>query len=366
MLTGVALFCATPVRAQVTISSDATYASVHYDGYLRSPVVLVSPLVRIERPTLTLAGRGNFSRFESGNLSTDLTVAGSLYPRSAGPWRAELSASGGLSRYIDANTGYGTLGIRAHRMVRSAGIWLGGSGNVVSGSSTAVIRSVRGEVGAWARVGPLTMSAASMANNVQQTRYIDTGVQARYTRGWLELAGGGGARGGDQTLGLRSWGDISATMWLSRRMAIVIGHGAYPSDPTQLSPGGQYSALSVRLATRPPALREAVSRTLGYPTPTLVRPVVADFDVARQRDGRVRIRVQAPGAASVELMGNFTDWEPASLERTRGDQWEIVLPLPRGTHQLNVRVNGGEWGVPPGVGTATDDFGVVVGLLVIA
>ena len=366
LLTGVALLCAAPVSAQVTVSTDATYASVHYDGYLRSPVVLVSPVVRFELPTLTLASRANVSRFASGNLSTDLLLAGSLYPRSAGVWRAEIAATGGLSRYLDNNTGYGTLGARAHRMARSAGIWLGGSGSAVTGS-TAIIRGVRGEAGAWARVGPLTMSAATMLNSVQETRYVDTGIQARWTRGWIELSGGAGTRGGDRTLGLRTWGDLSATMWVSRRIAVVLGHGSYPSDPTQLSPGGQYSALSLRFATRPPALREALSRAVGYPSPRpLVRPVVAGFDVDRQRDGRTRIRMLAADAASVELMGTFTDWSPVSLERTRGDQWEILLDLPRGTHQLNVRVDGGEWGVPPGVATAPDDFGGVVGLLVIA
>ena len=366
VLTGVALLGAAPVRAQVSVSSDATWATVHYDGYQRSPVVLLSPVVRLERPTLTLAGRGNFSRFASGNLSTDLLLAGSLYPRAAGPWRAEILGSGGISRYLDANTGYGTLGVRAHRMARSAGIWFGGSGSAVSGSID-VIRSVRGELGGWARVGPLTMSAATMVNSVQEARYVDTGIQTRYTRGWLELAGGAGTRGGDETLGLRSWGDLSATLWLSRRLAVVVGHGAYPSDPTQLSPGGRYTALSLRFATRPPAFREALSRTIGYPTTRpLVRPVVAGFEVDRQRDGRTRIRVRAADATSVELMGTFTDWTPVSLARTRGDRWEIVLDLPRGTHQLNVRVDGGEWGVPPGVGTAPDDFGGVVGLLVIA
>ena len=119
MLTGAALLSAAPVRAQVSVSTDATWASVHYDGYQRSPVVLLSPVVRLERPTLTIAGRGNFSRFASGNLSTDLLLAGSLYPRAAGPWRAEILGSGGISRYLDANTGYGTLGVRAHRLART-------------------------------------------------------------------------------------------------------------------------------------------------------------------------------------------------------------------------------------------------------
>ena len=251
-------------------------------------------------------------------------------------------------------------------MARSAGFWLGGSGSAVNGS-TAIIRGVRGEVGGWTRVGALTMSAVSTANSVQGTHYVDTGIQARYTRGWLEFGGGAGMRGGGQTLGLRNWGDISATAWISRRVAVVVGHGSYPSDPTQLSPGGQYTALSLRFATRPPAIREALTRSVGYPSPRpLVRPVVAGFEVSRQRDGRTRIRVRAPDASSVELMGTFTDWAPISFERARGDEWEVVLQLERGTHHLNVRVDGGEWGVPPGVGTAPDDFGGVVGLLVIS
>ena len=155
-------------------------------------------------------------------------------------------------------------------------------------------------------------------------------------------------------------------MWLTRRLAIVLGHGAYPVDLSQLAPGGRYTALSMRIATRPPALRDALARSVRYPTPSVVRPVVATFDVKRNRDGTVRIRVRAPGAGSVELVGDFTDWDPLALERTIGDTWQIILPLASGTHRLNIRVDGGEWGVPPGVGTAQDEFGGVVGLLLIA
>jgi 1,4-alpha-glucan branching enzyme len=76
--------------------------------------------------------------------------------------------------------------------------------------------------------------------------------------------------------------------------------------------------------------------------------------------------VRAPGAGRVELVGDFTDWDPLALQRTRGDTWEITLPLASGTHRLNVRVDGGEWGVPPGISAAPDEFGGVVGLLLIS
>jgi hypothetical protein len=153
---------------------------------------------------------------------------------------------------------------------------------------------------------------------------------------------------------------------VSRRLAVVLGHGAYPVDLAQLAPGGRYSALSLRIATRPPALRDALARSVRTPTASIARPVVATFDAKRNRDGTVRIRVRAPGAGSVELIGDFTDWDPLALGRTRGDSWEIVIPLASGTHRFNVRVDGGAWGVPPGIGSAPDEFGGVVGLLLIS
>jgi hypothetical protein len=64
-------------------------------------------------------------------------------------------------------------------------------------------------------------------------------------------------------------------------------------------------------------------------------------------------------------MGDFTDWDPVPLQLRRGDSWEITIPIPRGTNRFNVRVNGGEWGAPPGVPVTDDDFGGVVGLIVI-
>jgi hypothetical protein len=223
------------------------------------------------------------------------------------------------------------------------------------------------------RSGPFAGSAAATRTAMRDVAYFDAVLHARFDHDWLQLTASAGARGGDATgvagrdsLGRRRWGDVSATMWLSRRVAVVLGHGAYPVDLAQLAPGGRYTALSLRIATRPPALRDALGRSVRVPTASIVRPVVATFDVKRNRDGSVRIRARAPGAASVELAGDFTDWDPLALQRARGDSWEITLQLARGTHRLNVRVDGGEWGVPPGIGTAPDEFGGVVGLLLIS
>ena len=359
------LLGAASLDAQVSVSADATVATVHYDGFLRSGVLLFTPVARIDRPLFSLTGRGTFSLFESGNHSTDLVLAASVFTPRVESWQAELTADGGISRYLQNNNGYGSVGARVHRSGARAGFWFG-AGRVSVTSGTDPIGSSRGEIGSWTRTGPFAMSVAATRTAMRDVAYYDGGVHARWERDWLQLTASAGARAGDDVGGANRWGDLSATMWLNRRLAIVLGHGAYPVDLAQLAPGGRYTALSMRIATRPPALRDALARTVRLPTPSLVRPVVASFDAKRNRDGTVRIRVRAPGASSVELVGDFSDWDPLSLERTVGDTWQIVLPLASGTHRLNIRVDGGEWGVPPGIGTKLDEFGEVVGLLLIS
>ena len=82
-------------------------------------------------------------------------------------------------------------------------------------------------------------------------------------------------------------------------------------------------------------------------------------------DGDVRlIRVRAPGAESVTLTGDFTDWQPVPMLRADGDRWEVTWPITPGVHRVNVRVNNGEWIVPRGLRVELDDFGGAVGILV--
>jgi 1,4-alpha-glucan branching enzyme len=75
--------------------------------------------------------------------------------------------------------------------------------------------------------------------------------------------------------------------------------------------------------------------------------------------------VRAPGAAAVELMGDFTNWQPVSLKSTGSEWWTIALPITTGIHELNVRMNGGPWTVPLGLMEKRDEFGSSVGVVVI-
>jgi 1,4-alpha-glucan branching enzyme len=75
--------------------------------------------------------------------------------------------------------------------------------------------------------------------------------------------------------------------------------------------------------------------------------------------------VVAPGAAQVELMGDFTSWDTVRLNRVAKDTWEATLRIEPGTYRVSVRVDGGAWGAPPGIPSQRDEFNGVVGVVVV-
>jgi 1,4-alpha-glucan branching enzyme len=94
-------------------------------------------------------------------------------------------------------------------------------------------------------------------------------------------------------------------------------------------------------------------------------PVVTAFAAERSHAGWVTLRVNAPLAQLVEVTGDFTNWTPVRLERASNGWWSATVPIDRGKYQMNVRLNGGKWLVPPGLLSMLDEFGGSVGLLVI-
>ncbi len=99
--------------------------------------------------------------------------------------------------------------------------------------------------------------------------------------------------------------------------------------------------------------------------PPGLTPVVAAFEAAPDSSDRWTLRVQAPTAARVEIMGDFTHWEPVALDRDANGRWSVRFAVAPGIHRMNVRVDGGPWGVPPGVPVLHDEFSGAVGMLVI-
>jgi len=82
-------------------------------------------------------------------------------------------------------------------------------------------------------------------------------------------------------------------------------------------------------------------------------------------EGAARIDVSVAKAERVELMADFTGWEPIMLDRA-GDGWFAERPVAPGLHRLAIRVDGGEWTAPTNVPKLRDDdLGGTVGLITV-
>lgn len=78
----------------------------------------------------------------------------------------------------------------------------------------------------------------------------------------------------------------------------------------------------------------------------------------------VRVRLRAPEAREVVVLGDFTGWEAVPLERRDG-LWVVTLQVEPGVYHFGFRVDG-EWFVPEDAsGRVTDDWGRTNGTLVV-
>jgi 1,4-alpha-glucan branching enzyme len=67
----------------------------------------------------------------------------------------------------------------------------------------------------------------------------------------------------------------------------------------------------------------------------------------------------APGASSVQLVGDFTDWQkfPIEMYKSTSDVWQVTVKLENGPHYYRFLVDG-EWRDDPGCDVrAPNDFG---------
>jgi hypothetical protein len=85
--------------------------------------------------------------------------------------------------------------------------------------------------------------------------------------------------------------------------------------------------------------------------------------VAALRVGsEVRIDVSGVGGARVEMMADFTEWQPVPLVRD-GDVWRVTRAITPGLHRIALRVDGGEWLVPRNLPRSEDELVGAVGLI---
>jgi len=152
-----------------------------------------------------------------------------------------------------------------------------------------------------------------------------------------------------------TWGRVQSAIALAPTMAIIASAGVRPSSAAYGIGRSRFMELGARVS--PGALRRPR-------LPHGVRPSAAAFQVEEDRGAR-RLRVRVPGARSVELAGDFTNWQPIALRQGDTDEWEVTLPIAPGVHRIAIRVDGDSWTTPPGVAAVADEFQGTVGVIVV-
>jgi len=366
---------AASVSAQRVMSSiDLTGTGVWYADSIRAAGTSIAPAIRLDWPAATLAGSFAFSHLGKSGSSIQGSVMPSLITPNLGPFSAELEGSFGGSSHHDGTKTGAALGMtRLYAGRANASAWVGiGGGGTWDGS---VWRSVgQRELGAWLERNNTSAVLTVAPIVVEDTlSYTDTQLSVHqalknkdfefgFTGGWR--AGSVGPEIGGTA---RLWGSLSGSVWLASRVAIVASAGTYPVDFTQGYPGGRFATVALRFASH--GIRRSAetvaTRDVGSDRTDSSRPMVTGFGVHAEESPRQTIRVEARGAQTVEINGDFTQWRPKNLIRKPDGTWAVSLPIVPGVHQVNIRIDGGAWVAPPGLLTSTDEFGGIVGILVI-
>jgi hypothetical protein len=361
--------------AQAAVSTlDFGRTTIRSDS-VNGSAFTVAPSLRMEWPRLTLDGAGSYSQFGANSQNAQGALDASLFTPAVGLLAGEVAGSlGGSVQEIGAHPGEMIGTGRVHLMSATRGAWVGaGGGRAWDGARWRAIRTR--EAGLWGSVARATGVLFATPTVVDDsTRYTDVQVAIRWLAPRFEIGASMARRVGLTAPTARdatsSWGSATATAWLAAHAALVVSGGAYPADYMQGYPGGRFVSVGFRLASRSETnatldqrelRRAALQRREIEPGPgglTLL-------DVGRSAAGYRTVRVYAPSARQVELSADFTSWEPVLLARASDGWWTARLPIASGVHQVNVRVDGGQWTVPPGMATIVDEFGSASALLAV-
>jgi len=402
--------------AQVASKIEAGQYSVS-DGVVPSSVLRLTPNIQYTFPHATIRARGSAYLSDQQLQIADGIVSGTFTSPTVYGVRAEML--GNASRAMDdrsLGTDQVDVQTRVHVLFRThGGMWLGGG--VARPWRVAVVSSAEiTDVGAWGKLGDANtkfgiatltttftnfsfsktasvhdtgsaslscamtpasvaavMSLASEARPplfsespvagacARQSRFSDLETMLRWEVGAFELSAAMGHRFGDSydvTPDSRRWTSANATLWLNERVAIIGGGGRQPALPLRGLPARSFWMTGLQLAYAP------ISKTaipVALPHTVLVKSF--EMKPAASGGGMQKIVIRVGGVETVDVMGDFSDWSPLTLIRRGRDLWELALPLSAGMHQINVRVDGGQWVPPPGMPTMREGYNGEVGLV---
>lgn len=281
----------------------------------------------------------------------------------AGELSAELGAvSGPGSRPATS----GVAAVRLWRAVGNAGGWLRLSGDLAT-REAGWLGGEGVDAGAWWRWPriQLTTSLGQQWNMAQlfvgpTRRDVIGSVPVTYTEAALGVRVQGDEASLDVTAAVRRDRDAprlrepalnaTAAIWQSPTRALLIRVARELPDFIHGADAMDYISVGLRF-NEPTPRAERAERA---------RPVVR----VSGSDSLREITVRAPTARRVDILGDFTDWEPLSLTPRNG-VFSASVALSSGSHRMLVRLDGDEWQTAANTPAVDDDLGGRVGLLLV-
>lgn len=348
-------------RNEYGLALGADLSTVTVDSYATAALSSADAALWYGGAHAALRADATLSRFETGHVLTygaahaDLDLAD-------GEWHTTAHADGGYGAFRGAmSSGYGELSVlAAHTTDAAVRIW----GSAAAGRAGMATSYATAHVAAGMELAcaPVTL-AASVTGAHANTSYAD--ATARLTLRALDgmiprasalvlVADGGLRRGGDHQH--PAWARATALVGFGTRTSIAASYGVFPADLEHATLGARAATvgLRVRFGHQPPAAR-------------MVSPVSSSqrVRVTPAASGTRAIVIALPDAHSVELMGDFTAWQPVAMTRSRDGAWYAALTITPGAHRANIRVDHGSWTTLPDLPQVSDDFGGGSSILVV-
>jgi hypothetical protein len=349
--------------------------------------LLLQPAIRWDHPNTSVSAQASWLASPTAHMDGDASLSGRYYSPAFRNFRLELGAAAQRTAGPDVTRASNALQGDANLSYSfgAGGVWLG------TAQRASSIDSLPGHmhtfsVGSWRQVRSAVFTASFTTSssgsdftafssldpsapgtgsqggdslprygNVPARHYSDVESSVYWSHGPLALDGLIGTRV-STSYGQRStWGHAQASWALGDEFALVAAGGSRASEPAIGRLGGTFFSFGVRLASVP---------WLAHALHPGAHSRASSFGV--RADGPTRIiYVHAPAARTIELMADFTDWQPIAMRHASNDEWQIAMQIAPGSHRVNIRVDGGEWSAPPGASTVQDEFNGVVGLVVV-
>ena len=340
-------------------SVDLTGARIDYDSIAPLNAPSLSGLAEWQRPSFFGRLTGSLAGFEGSGWSSqgrgDLATWSSPLGSSS-PLRLELSGTVAGSRHSSGFDAFvASADARVHVRGRTTGGWVGAT--VATAKNAFDSTAVRGVVpagGVWAQNEWVRGTLAVSGTRLLGETYPEAHLALSATRGRYDLTAYAGARAAPSSGAERdeAWAGATAAIWIRPNTAIVVAGGEYASDILRGLPGGRYFSVGLRFTRR-----RARPIPLTAPAPIVYTPEAA---------GAGAISFEVAGAQTVQIAGDWTDWERVPLRRGADGRWLAPASLEPGVYRFNLWVDESRWVVPEGVAEVDDGFGGRVGLLIIS